>query len=358
VVTSRPYTAVSLYCGAGGLDAGFAPFFDVKWAIDIDARAVETYNANLVGRAVCGDVLESQLPSGLSPDVVIGGPPCQGFSVLGRMDPADPRSRHVEHFLDVVGELKPRAFVMENVKALAVNSRWAATRERLLDRASKLGYERELFVVNAADHGVPQARERMFLIGIQGVRPSLPKQSTATRPTTVRAALARLPRLGEPGNDGLCTARVVPAKRPVMRPTAYRGSLIFNGSGRPLMLDAPSTTIPASLGGNATPIIDQEELEFDAAPWVVEYHQRLLHGHKPLARAPKRMRRLTVQEAAALQTFPRGWTFHGSQVAQYRQIGNAVPPKLARVIAKMVHAKLESAPVTFGRDPTGLSLLT
>lgn len=347
---SRAYTAVSLYCGAGGFDAGFRSFFDVSWAIDRDAFAVETYNANLEPRAVCGDVLATNPPAGLKPDVVIGGPPCQGFSVRGRMDPEDPRSRHVEHFLDVVEELEPRAFVMENVKALAVNARWAAIRERFLDRATELGYERELFVVNAADYGVPQARERMFLIGIRGAWPTLPKPSSSGCQPTVREALAKLARVGEPGNDGLCTARVVPAKKPVMRPTAYRGSLIFNGSGRPLMLDAPSATIPASLGGNATPIIDQEELESGSAPWVVDYHKRLQRGGRPLTKAPARMRRITVQEAAALQTFPQGWTFHGPQVAQYRQIGNAVPPRLAHVIAKMVHAKLGATPANISRE--------
>jgi DNA (cytosine-5)-methyltransferase 1 len=346
VDSPRAYTLVSLYSGAGGLDAGFGPLFAIKWAIDIDASAVETYNANLAPRAVCGDVLETSPPSGLEPTVVIGGPPCQGFSVIGHMDPDDPRSRHVEHFLDVVEELEPRAFVMENVKALAVNARWAAISQRLLHRATELGYEHELFVVNAADYGVPQARERMFLIGIKGIEPTLPKPISTDSQPTVREALAGLPPVGEPGNDGLCTARVVPAKKPVMRPSAYRGSLMFNGSGRPLLLDAPAPTIAASLGGNATPIIDQEELDSGAAPWVVDYHQRLQRGGKPLTKAPTRMRRITVQEAAALQTFPRGWIFRGPQVAQYRQIGNAVPPRLAHAVAVMIHAKLEAADAT------------
>lgn len=355
VDSSCAYTAVSLYCGAGGLDAGFAPFFDIKWAVDRDAFAIETYNANLESRAVCGDVLKVAPPTDLKPDVVIGGPPCQGFSVIGRMDPGDPRSRHVEHFLDVVADLKPRAFVMENVKALAVNTRWAATKQRLLDRATELGYEHDLFVVNAADYGVPQARERMFLIGIEGVAPTLPEPTSAGCQPTVRDALAKLPHVGEPGNDGLCTARVVPAKKPVMRPSAYRGSLMFNGSGRPLILDAPSVTIPASLGGNATPIIDQEELESGTAPWAVGYHERLQQGGKPLKKAPARMRRITVQEAAALQTFPKGWSFSGPQVAQYRQIGNAVPPMLARVIAEMVQGKLRIADATMSVDCAALA---
>lgn len=344
----RPsYTAISLYSGAGGLDVGFQRAgIDVRWAIDSDSHAVATYTAQVGTHAVCGDVLTTPPPAGLRPDVVIGGPPCQGFSVIGRMDPADPRSRHVEHFLDVVARFRPRAFVMENVKALAMNPRWAAMRARLIARATVLGYQHETFVLNAQDYGVAQARERMFFIGLLGDRPKRPPATTARVPRTVREALRELPSVGEPGNDGVCRARIVPARRPVMRPSAYRGSLLFNGSGRPLSLDGPSRTLPASMGGNATPIIDQEELERGASPWVVAYHQRLLQGGRPLRRVPKRLRRITVQEAAAIQSFPLGWQFHGPRGAQYRQVGNAVPPNLAEAVARVVYEQLGSLDVS------------
>jgi DNA (cytosine-5)-methyltransferase 1 len=335
-------SAISLYSGAGGLDCGFDKAgFSIKWAIDSDPWAVRTYNENLASSAVCGDVLTTDPPTGLNPDVIFGGPPCQGFSVIGRMDPGDPRSQHVEHFMKVVEDLRPKAFVMENVKALAENPRWAQVRDKLVSRAEQLGFEAEIFVLNASHYGVPQARERMFLIGIQGARPTRPAPTTEDNPPTVREALASLPALGQPGNDGVCSARVVPARKPIMRPSAYAGSLLFNGSGRPLNLDGPAKTIPASMGGNATPIIDQEELEHGADPWVVEYHERLRRGGKPRFRAPKRLRRITVQEAAALQSFPDEWNFLGSQVAQYRQIGNAVPPLLAVAVAAHVQVILE-----------------
>jgi len=341
-VSDRPYTAISLYSGAGGLDRGFVSGgVDVRWAIDHDPFAIETYNANLGPYGLCGDVLKIDPPSELRPDVVIGGPPCQGFSVIGRMDPSDPRSEHVDHFFDVVARLQPRAFVMENVKALGASPRWSPVRERLLDRATALGYERELFVLNAQDYGVPQSRERMFLIGIRGASPVRPRATTAGRPPTVREALSRLPRFGEPGNDAGCSARVIPAREPIMRPTAHRGSLLFNGSGRPLQLDRPAKTLPASMGGNATPILDQEELDHGAEPWVVDHHRRLQRGEPPLTLAPDRLRRITVQEAAALQTFPPEWTFAGPRVAQYRQVGNAVPPNLGEAVARSVRAVLE-----------------
>ncbi len=343
-VPNPAYSAISLYCGAGGLDLGFTRAgFDVRWAIDSDPFAIQTYNTNLEPYGFCGDVLKVDPPSDVRPDLVIGGPPCQGFSVIGRMDPGDPRSQHVDHFLDVVEELRPRAFVMENVKALGASPRWEHVRSRLLDRAQALGYERSLFVLNAQDYAVPQSRERMFLVGLRGTAPKRPVPTTAERPPTVRSALARLPRFGESGNDESCAARIIPARSPIMRPTAFRGSLLFNGSGRPLQLDAPAKTLPASMGGNATPVLDQDELDCGAEPWVVEYHRRLQQGGKPLHRVPKRLRRITVQEAAALQTFPADWRFSGPRVAQYRQIGNAVPPNLAESVAKSVYEALRRA---------------
>jgi DNA (cytosine-5)-methyltransferase 1 len=336
-------SAISLYSGAGGLDLGFtAAGFEITWAIDSDPHAVATYNELIGPHAVRGQLPEAAPPTNLSPTVVIGGPPCQGFSVQGRMDPEDPRSRHVDYFFDVIENQTPLAFCMENVKALATSPRWRLVRNALIDRARSLGYEVELFVLNAADYGVPQARERMFLVGIAGGYPQCPVPTTRKGAPTVRNALAGLPKFGTPGNDTICTAKVVPAKDPVMRPDPYRGSLLFNGSGRPVELDAVARTLPASMGGNATPILDQEELEQGAAPWVVSYHSRLRRGEGPSKVAPRRMRRITVEEAAALQGFPTGCSWKGPLVAQYRQIGNAVPPRLAHAVAVAMREALTS----------------
>jgi DNA (cytosine-5)-methyltransferase 1 len=335
---------ISLYSGAGGLDRGFQDAdFEIVWANEIDKWACETYRRNLGEHIVCSDVLKTSPPAGLNVDVVIGGPPCQGFSVIGKMDRDDPRSKHVFHFMDVVAETSPAAFVLENVKALGKNPRWAPVRDSLIKRAEGLGFRVKLYLLNAADFGVPQARERMFLIGTRGVDPPALCPVTAGTPKTVRSALNALPAYGSPGNNSIVRARVRPAARPVMRPDPFRGSLLFNGSGRPLHLDRPAKTLPASMGGNATPIIDQQELESGAAPWVVGYHQRLKEGKRPLKRAPGRLRRITLEEAAALQSFPSGWEFEGPQGARLRQIGNAVPPKLAFHIASALRIALEGA---------------
>ncbi len=338
------YTAVSLYAGAGGLDYGFVQAgFRLLWAVDADPHAVETYRMNVGDHIIRGELPDHQPPKSLRPDLVVGGPPCQGFSVIGRMDPADPRSKHVHHFFDVVERVEPRAFCMENVRALADGARWAETRESLIARATGLGFQVELMVLRASDYGVPQARERMFLIGLRDGSPLCPVPISRQDPPTVRDALSRLPRFGQPGNDTQTTACVVPAAKPVMRPSAHKGSLLFNGSGRPLLLDAPAKTLPASMGGNATPILDQDEFEHGSKPWVVGYHERLRRGLGPIKKAPRRMRRITVEEAAALQSFPIGWRWSGPRGARYRQVGNAVPPGLAERVAISLRDALEAA---------------
>jgi len=354
-------TFVSLYSGAGGLDLGFARAgFTPVFANDIDPFAVQTYNklhevrdpewAEAAKRfrghsSVCGDVrvAGAVLEEGAA-DLVIGGPPCQGFSVAGRMDPNDPRSRHVFDFLGLVAKIKPRAFVMENVAALARNRRWADIIAALKEMAA-LDYKVELVLLNASHWGVPQARERMFLIGVPHDGPDfqLPAAPTLSKPPTVRDALASLPPAGEVGNDSLCTAIITLAKSPVLRRSPYAG-MLFNGQGRAMNLDRPAPTLPATMGGNRTPIVDERHLGGESAPWIEAYHERLfVDGLAALPTLPEdaRLRRITVEEAAAIQTFPRDVQWQGRQSARYRQIGNAVPPRLAYHVASAVAATLE-----------------
>lgn len=354
-------TYVSLYAGAGGLDIGFAlAGFAPVWVSELDEHALRTHDGVFKKLAVerphldgvtyatkSGDLLavpEDELPSEGSADLVIGGPPCQGFSVAGKMDPNDERSKHVFHFLDVVERVQPKAFLLENVKALYENRRWAAIRDELIKRANKLGYDTTLTLANASHFGVPQARERMFFIGVKRGHgsPIAPEPTTAGNPPSVREALSQLPPYGQPGNDSFCVARITTAKAPVLRRSPFAG-MLFNGAGRPLNLDAPSATLAASMGGNKTPIIDQRVLEFeDTESWVVEYHSGLWEsdGGAVVNEVPDHLRRLTVEEAAAIQTFPLGMKWEGPQSARFRQIGNAVPPRLALAAAEAIKKSL------------------
>jgi DNA (cytosine-5)-methyltransferase 1 len=261
------------------------------------------------------------------------------------MRPDDPRSEHVWTFLEIVAELQPKAFVMENVKNLAVNARWEGLMSSLRAYAEKIGggYSTRVWVLNASHYGVPQARERMFMVGIRDGEPQKPPTISQTQPPTVRQTLQGHPAFGKPGNSSICIASVTPARNPVLRRSPYAG-LLFNGKGRALNLDAPAPTLPATMGGNRTPIIDQRQLEGQAEEnWVVGYHRRLMAGRGPVSRVPKRMRRLTVEEAAVLQTFPPAWEFVGRQSSRYRQIGNAVPRLLAKAVARQVKEDLATS---------------
>lgn len=355
--TDTAPTAVSLFSGAGGMDLGFAAAgIRVVFSNEMDADAATSYCSNpsfLDGSVMHVGDIQNFLPS-LSEyfgvDLVFGGPPCQGFSVAGKMDPRDERSKLIFTFMDAVSAVKPRVFVMENVKALAKLSRWQTVREKLFKRAASLGYGYAFVVLNSADFGVPQARERMFFVGVRGVDSDTVRavllaglEEFRKDAPTVREVLNSLPRYGSEGNPITCTAEVRLAKHPILRKSAYEGSLLFNGRGRALNLDSVAKTLPAQMGGNHTPIINQSVLEnASSEDWLVSYHKRLLaEATSPdVESVPSELRRLTIREAAALQSFPDNYVFSGKIGKQYRQIGNAVPCKLAEAVARVTISKL------------------
>lgn len=336
---------VSLYSGAGGLDIGFRKAgFEVIWANDYDKNACESYAKNIGNHIRCGDInsFMDELPNADDTDLVIGGPPCQGFSVAGKMDPNDPRSEHVWTFTNVVERLEPKAFVMENVKALGKLQKWEPLRKELLKKFRDLGYAVNYVVLNATEFNVPQSRERVFFIGFKNNSKIVPDLEKMLEPykkiaPTVRETLSVLDKVGTGNNQGICNAKITFTPNPVMRKSPFAG-MLFNGAGRPVKVDGYCATLPASMGGNRTPIIDDEELYNNKESWVIKYHSSLMNGGKPkdFEDAPKRLRRLTIQESALLQTFPIDYQFQGSQSSIFRQIGNAVPCNLAFGIAKMI----------------------
>lgn len=337
---------ISLFSGAGGLDIGaIQAGAKIVWANDMMKEACESYSQNIGTHIQKGDINEF-IPSLAQykgeVDLVIGGPPCQGFSVAGKMDIDDERSQLIWSYAKVVETVSPKAFIMENVKALGALERWASVRNALLKRMQELGYSVNFCILNASDYDVPQARERIFVIGFKGNHFATPDLDGMLVPyrkkaKSVREALSVLDRAGTGNNTSTCNAKITLTINPILRKSPYAG-MLFNGLGRPLKLDGYSATLPASMGGNKTPIIDEHALYDGSRPWVEAYHERLLDDTSIALKesVPSYLRRLTVDEARLIQTFPMGYKFSGSQSSQYTQIGNAVPCNLGKAVCSMV----------------------
>lgn len=180
--TNDKFTLISLFAGAGGMDKGFSlAGFDILWANDFDKYAVETYKNNLGDHIVLGDI--TQIPSNEipdNPDVVIGGFPCQGFSVNNtKRSMKDERNFLYKELLRVVRDKNPKVFVAENVKGLLSMEKGKVI-EMIKNDFEELGYKVDYKLLNAADYGVPQARERVIIIGNRiGVENIYPEQTHA-----------------------------------------------------------------------------------------------------------------------------------------------------------------------------------
>lgn len=296
---------VSLFSGAGGLDLGFIQAgHRILWANDLFHDAVSTYRANIGDHIVEQDIHE--IPSENIPDcdIVIGGFPCQGFSIANTGRHADDE-RNVLYLqlLRVIHDKQPMFFLAENVKGI-LSLEHGAVFENILNDFKNLNYQVQYRVLNAADYGVPQRRERVIIVGVRNdidfhfeyPEPTHSRNGANGLPhwVSVREAIEHFPNPDEPNT--------------VPNHTYSKYKLIFNGflGKRRLDPDMPSPTITAR--GD------------DKGGVVVHAHY---NGE----------RRMTGRELAALQTFPDDFTFQGPNSSVYRQIGNAVPPLMAFHIA-------------------------
>lgn len=339
---------ISLFSGAGGLDIGVKNSgFNVLVASEKDKNACETYRYNHPETNVIeGDIDDhfEEITNHKNIDLIVGGPPCQGFSVAGKMDPNDPRSKLVFSFCKAVEIVKPKAFIMENVKSLGTLKKFEDVRNEIIRRMNKANYNVSMHILNAKDFGVPQSRERVFFIGIDKKLGNINEadfEKYYKEAVTLREAIKHLGRAGTERNPNITKAKITIAEKPILRKSPYSG-MLFNGQGRPLNPDSWCSTLPASMGGNRTPIIDEDHLYDDAPSWVEEYHKKLRSGDlkSEYKLAPSRLRRLTIDEAILLQTFPKDYIFKGSNSSIFTQVGNAVPCKLAEVVANVVKEKL------------------
>ena len=299
------FSVISLFSGCGGMDLGFKGAFsflgrryprnpfDIIWANEINEAACRTYRRNIGPHIRHGDIwsMMDALPD--KADVVIGGFPCQDISVNGKGAGIEgKRSGLYRAMVEVVARVKPRVFVAENVKGLLM-SHHAEALKRVLADFRALGYEVTHHLYLAADYGVPQSRERVMLVGtLPGVPPFAPPLSTHDRESWVTAREA-ISDLADYGEDE------------AINHVWSRANRSPEQGDRRLLPNRPGYTIRAECHGN------------------IQWHYEL-------------PRRISMREAARLQSFPDDFIFDSKLRETERQVGNAVPPVLAWHVANAV----------------------
>ncbi|HET6400097.1 MAG TPA: DNA cytosine methyltransferase [Candidatus Kapabacteria bacterium] len=303
--SSREFSceALDLFGGCGGLSLGFESLGISTVGFEKDPDAVNTYNRNLKGH--CENVLlslDSQYPS---TKILIGGPPCQPFSVGGHQFGLHDSRDGFPIFIAAVEKLQPEIFLFENVRGLLYSNRWYF--DEIVSALEKLGYLVEHRLLNAIKYGVPQNRERLFVVGHRG---KFRFPAHEAKAYTVSDAIGDSLHSFEDDSKFLTESMDQYIKKYEI------ASKCINP--RDLYPNRPSRTLTCR--NIAAPTGDMIRL-------------RLPDG---------RRRRLSVREAARLQSFPDWFRFEGNETSQFYQIGNAVPPMLGRALAKSVVNYLDS----------------
>lgn len=323
---------IDLFSGAGGFSLGFdRSGFENIFSVDIQKDFCQTYKANFPNHTLIEEDITKlsnekilSLTRGSDVDVVIGGPPCQGFSIagnIGRKFINDPRNRLFQEFVRVVKVTNPKYFVMENVARLYTHNKHL-TRKEIIADFNKLGYTVECKILNSADYGVPQVRKRVIFIGSRVTTTILFPLISHTEHTTVKDALSNLPKLKSGEVSTMLNHKAMNHTQQMLDKMAF----IKDGEGRekiPLNLRPKSGDVRKYIKYNSSkPSIT-----------VTGDMRKVFH--------PSQNRALTVRELARLQTFPDDFEFKSSSIAQQQQVGNAVPPLMAEAIANAIKKMLD-----------------
>lgn len=365
----KRFRLIDTFAGAGGMTLGFSKrfghAFDPVWANDFNDYCVETYNANFGNHCYSGDIVDILNGSSViipQADVVIGGPPCQGFSLLNKKREGDPRKQLWRPYFEIVERSGAKIFVMENVPQLLGSFEHG----EIMGTAEAMGFRVWGEVLSAADYGVPQTRRRAFIIGCKHFDPSIvfPPRKTHFNPAKNGVQTSFLQGDGNGYLPGAMAWRTVHDAIADLRPpigTEIRNekppfNLHFGRSPTPTSL-ARYKAIPRE-GMNRFDL-QKRAPELTPGCWIrkktggTDLFGRLwwnrpaftirtefFKPEKGRYLHPKQHRPITHREAARLQSFPDDFVFKGSKIEIAKQIGNAVPPVLAARIADVVYMLL------------------
>jgi len=352
-------TIVSLFSGCGGLDLGFhEQGFKVLWANDVVEDFCTTFRNNFKADTLCADIGGVNFKSIPKADLVIGGPPCQSFSLVGKRKSDDIRSRLVWNYLDVLKAVRPAAFLFENVLGLrsAENERGESVIDDLREAFGAAGYRIETHVLNAADYGVPQRRRRVFIIGTSsGLKIPLPKPTHSEdggdglkKWVTAKEALSDLPR---PSSNEPLQYRSKPSSefqekmRIGSRGVYHHYPPYASAKDKEIIkavkpggnyMDVPDSIATKRImnfkktGGRTT---TYGRLHPNRTPYTLNTHFNRPNVGCNIHYSADRL--ITIREGMRIQSFPDWFRLSSSNKRNYyAQVGNAVPPLLAEAWAK------------------------
>jgi len=300
--------------------------FRIVRAIELDRHAAQTYRLNLRCPIEVADV--KRVRAAGSCDVLVAGPPCQGFSTIGRRDTNDPRNALSLEVVRWVRQLRPKAVVIENVPAFLDSPIFRLVRHRLM----RLGYYVVTYVLDAAHFGAPQRRARAFVVATQRPVSSGGPHPVVRVATTVRDAWRGLSR--HPNGENFHYA-----PRPSPLALARMRVIPRGGDRRDVMERAPRLAAPSwwRLDIQVTDVWGRMVWEAPSNTLKTEFNNaskgRYIH--------PSQHRVISLREAARLQTIPDRWQFAGYPIHIARQIGNSVPPVLGRAVARFIREHLK-----------------
>lgn len=363
----KAYNCIDLFAGAGGLGTGFENVgFNIISANDIWKVAGETYVANHPNvKYVVKDIIQlsgEELLEGTGYikndiDVIIGGPPCQGFSTLGKRFIDDPRNKLFKEYVRIVNEIRPKFFVMENVSGI-LSMEKGKVLENILKSFNNIGYKLEYRLLNAAEYGVPQQRERTIFIGTRmDVEIKYPEKTHTlldepklNKVLTLWDAIGDLPQsddeeitnyMSAPKNDYQKRLRngttLLAHHKPSTHNEKAKKMMKYIPMGKSVwdVKDIiPKGLIPTSGYGNTYARLNANEPSTTITRnFSCISSSRCIH--------PYLNRGLTAREAARIQSYPDNYIFKGSKTDIHLQIGNSVPPLLSEKIAKAISTMLD-----------------